>query len=268
MTLFFFCPPLYRHCDLQPGPPAQRQRQSDTSPPSPATASLPQHPARAFPRWGHTLHRLAGVQLLCVLQSTGSRHKLRSQPFIQSGDHDGPHPGVFGLGAGARQHLSGLFPTLLWGVDAQQRQQQAECGVTYTLMQGHVQTMVSHDIPHTLLWHLLLFYGDSGSSGIISNWIIFTYRKTSNLMLTGKNINLAFSKCIPQFGNISKGLSGNHINHLTFTLDYRWVLLLSEMISLFYLMNEKLEKQTYSQQWWHFPGGRCTCFLFKTWATE
>lgn len=138
----------------------------------------------------------------------------------------------------------------------------------HTLMQGHVQTMVSHDIPHTLLWHLLLFYGDSGSSGIISNWIIFTYRKTSNLMLTGKNINLAFSKCIPQFGNISKGLSGNHINHLTFTLDYRWVLLLSEMISLFYLMNEKLEKQTYSQQWWHFPGGRCTCFLFKTWATE
>lgn len=225
-----FCPPLYRHCDLQPGPPAQRQRQSDTSPPSPATASLPQHPARAFPRWGHTLHRLAGVQLLCVLQSTGSRHKLRSQSFIQSGDHDGPHPGVFGLRAGARQHLSGLFPTLLWGVDAQQRQQQAECGVTYTLMQGHVRTMVSHDIPHTLLWHLLLFYGDSGSSGIISNWIIFTYRKTSNLMLTGKNINLAFSKCIPQFGNISKGLSGNHINHLTFTLDYRWVLLLSEMI--------------------------------------
>lgn len=124
----FYCP-LYRHCDLQPGPPAQRRRQP---PPPPPTASLSLHPPWAFPRRGHTLHRLAGVRLAGVLQSAGSGHELGPQPSVQSGDRDGPHPGVFGLGAGARRHLSGLLQALLWGVDAQQRQQPAERDMTHT----------------------------------------------------------------------------------------------------------------------------------------
>lgn len=141
-----FCPPLYRHRYLQPGPPARRQ--SSTSLQPPAAASLPQHPPRAFPSWGHTLHGLAGVQLLFVLQGSGSRHKLWSQSLVQSGHGDGPHLGVFGFRSGTWRHLSGLFRTLFWGVDAQQRQQQAECGVICTLAQGHMQTLVSHSIPH------------------------------------------------------------------------------------------------------------------------
>lgn len=140
-----FYPPLYRHRYLQPGLPAQRQ--SSTSLQPPAAASLPQHPPRAFPSWGHTLHGLTGVQFLCVLQGSGSRHKLRPQSLVQSGHCDGPHLGVSGFRSRAWRHLSGLFRTLLWGVDAQQRQQQAECGVICTLAQGHMQTLVSHNIP-------------------------------------------------------------------------------------------------------------------------
>lgn len=172
-----FYSPLYRHRYLQPGPPAQRQ--SSTSPQPPAAASLPQHPPRAFPSWGHTLHGLTRVQLLCVLQGSGSRHKLRSQSLVQSGHRDGPRLGVFGFGSGARRHLSGLFRTLLWGVDAQQRQQQAECGVMCTLAQGHMQ----HTGGCEECW--VLFYGDWIIRDSFSLNYFKAYRKKSYLMLTG-----------------------------------------------------------------------------------
>lgn len=53
--------------------------------------------------------------------------------------------------------------------------------------------------PPAVLWRLWII-----RDSFKLNYFL-TYRKKSNLMLTGKNINLAFFKCIPQFGNISKG---------------------------------------------------------------
>lgn len=54
---------------------------------------------------------------------------------------------------------------------------------------------------------------------------------TSNLMLTGKNIDLAFflppHLWLDTSAQASLG-SCNHINHLTFKLEYRRVVLLSK----------------------------------------
>lgn len=121
----------HRHCYLLPGSPVQRHWKSYRSPPAPVTASLPLHPPRAFFKCGHTQHRLAGVGLPSTLEDAGRGHMFRFQSVVQSRVSDGPYPGVSGLRAGAWRHLSGLLAALFWRVNSQQREQQAECGVTH-----------------------------------------------------------------------------------------------------------------------------------------
>lgn len=118
---------VHRHCDLLSGPSTLGPWQSDRATPPPATASL-LHPPRASRP--HTLYRLAGVKLSSALQGAGWRHLLRLQSVVQSRVGDGPHTRIFGLWAWTRRHLSGLLTTLFWRLNAQQGQQQTECGVT------------------------------------------------------------------------------------------------------------------------------------------
>lgn len=191
----FTCLCLFRHCGLHPRTPARRRRQPGAIPPAPATATLPLHPPSALPRRGHALHRLAGLRLLRILQAAGSRHKLGSQSHVQPRDHHGPHPGVLGLGAGARRHLSGLFETLLRGVDAQPEQQQAEC----------------------VLMEKAVISRPAASFG--QNYLCQTHKQKANLTLTDRD----------QLGQASLG-SCNHVNHFTVTLTFSCFLIWSKYI--------------------------------------
>lgn len=121
----------FRRLSVQSGASVRQrwQKPSEAPPPAASVSSLPQHPARAVSSRGPP--GLTCVPLLRLFQSSGRRHQFRPQPLVQPGPgRHRPHQGVPGLGVGARRHLPGLLAPLLRQLWAQQRQREAERGVT------------------------------------------------------------------------------------------------------------------------------------------